>query len=33
MALADNEEEKVPGDFIKGDFWTYFGSYNLNDVS
>jgi len=33
MALANNEEEKVPGDLIKVDFWTYFGSYNLNDVS
>lgn len=29
--MGDDEEEKVPGDLVKGDFCTYFGSYNANE--
>jgi hypothetical protein len=28
-----DEEEKLPGDIFRGDFCTFFGSYNMNDLS
>lgn len=31
LKQTDNEEEKINGDLLKGDFCTYFGSYNANE--